>query len=215
LVFGIDLTSTAVKPTACLALDTEGQLIYFGFLATDADIISVQNLYSPRVIAIDAPLSLPLGMCCLEKSCPCRPSSGEKNRKCDRELRRYGIPCYPTTKETFIKELIYRGISLKNKLCHQGFRVIEVYPYATKIRLFGKAIPPKTTREGIAFLKRELANLLPSFSPYLHLFDHNLCDAAMAAYTGLLCHENITEALGDGEEGLIFIPKASQGKRSP
>ena len=211
MVFGIDLTSTAVKPTACLALDTEGQLIYFGFLSTDADIISVQNSYSPQVIAIDAPLSLPLGMCCLEKSCPCRPNSGDKNRKCDRELRRHGIPCYPTTKETFIKELIYRGISLKNKLCHQGFRVIEVYPYATKIRLFGKAIPPKTTREGMTFLKRELANLLPSFSPYLHLFDHNLCDATMAAYTGLLCHENRTEALGDGKEGLIFIPKASQG----
>ena len=117
LFFGIDLTSTTAKPSACLALDDELQLIYFGFIATDDDIITIKNLYSPQVIAIDAPLSLPLGLCCLERSCPCQPKSSEKNRKCDRELRHRGIPCYPTTKETFIKELIYRGISLKNKLC--------------------------------------------------------------------------------------------------
>jgi predicted nuclease with RNAse H fold len=214
LFFGIDLTSTTAKPSACLALDDKLQLIYFGFIATDDDIITIQNLYSPQVIAIDAPLSLPLGLCCLERSCPCQPKSSEKNRKCDRELRHRGIPCYPTTKETFIKELIYRGISLKNKLCQQGFNVIEVYPYATNTCLFGKAIPRKTTPEGISFLKQRLANLLPTLSPYLELFDHNLCDAATAAYTAFLYHQNMAEALGDAGEGLIFIPKASQGKGS-
>lgn len=215
LFFGIDLTSTPAKPSACLALDDKLQLIYFGFMATDDDIITFQNLYSPKVIAIDAPLSLPLGLCCLERSCPCQPKSSEKNRKCDRELRHRRIPCYPTTKETFIKELIYRGISLKNKLYQQGFNVIEVYPYATNTCLFGKAIPRKTTPEGISFLKQRLANLLPTLlSPYLELFDHNLCDAASAAYTAFLYHQNMAEALGDAEEGLIFIPKASQGKGS-
>ena len=215
LVFGIDLTSTPSKPSACLALDAERQPVYLGFLATDDDIIAIQNFYSPQVIAIDAPLTLPRGLCCLEKSCPCQPKSREKNRKCDRELRRNGIPCYPTTKESFIKELIYRGIELKGKLSHEGFNVIEVYPYATKVRLFGNAIPGKTTREGRDFLKQRLAALLPSLSPYLEAFNHDLCDAAMAAYTAFLCRQGRAEALGSGEEGLIFIPGSSRDEQIP
>ena len=209
LVFGIDLTSTPSKPSACLALDAGRQPVYFGFLATDNDIIAIQNFYSPQVIAIDAPLSLPRGLCCLEKSCPCQPESREKNRKCDRELRRNGIPCYPTTKESFIKELIYRGIELNDRLSHQGFKVIEIYPYATKVRLFGKSIPGKTTQEGMAFLRQQLAALLPSLSPYLEAFNHDLCDAALAAYTALLCHQGRAEALGSRQEGLIFVPTSS------
>lgn len=209
MVFGVDLTSTAVKPSACLALDKGGQLVYFGFLATNDDIIAIQNLYSPQVIAIDAPLSLPLGLCCLEKSCSCQPKSKEKNRKCDRDLRRQGIPCYPTTKETFIKELIYRGIELKNKLNKQGFKVIEVYPYASMVRLFGKNIPKKTTNKGISLFKQRLANLLPTLNPHLELFDHNLCDAAIAAYTAFLHCQNIVEALGDSKEGLIYVPRTN------
>jgi hypothetical protein len=38
------------------------------------------------------------------------------------------------------------------------------------------------------------------------MVDHNLCDAAVAAYTGLLYHQDNVETLGIDEEGLIFIP---------
>ncbi|MFW6105480.1 MAG: hypothetical protein ACOC7P_02735, partial [Chloroflexota bacterium] len=71
--FGIDLTSTKAKPSACLGLDSESQLVYLGFLTENSDIVALLNFYSPQVIAIDAPLSLPLGLCCLEESCPCKP----------------------------------------------------------------------------------------------------------------------------------------------
>jgi predicted nuclease with RNAse H fold len=63
--FGIDLTSTEAKPSACLGLDTKLQLVYFGFLAKNSAIVALSNFYSPQVIAIDAPLSLPSGLCCL------------------------------------------------------------------------------------------------------------------------------------------------------
>lgn len=206
IFFGIDLTSTAAKPSACLGLNDKLQLVYLGFVAKDSDIIAMANLYSPQVIAIDAPLSLPLGLCCLEESCGCQPKSGRKSRQCDQELRQQGIPCYPTSKKTFIKSLIYRGIELKNKLCQQGFRIIEIYPYASKVRLFGKAIPKKTTPQGMAFLISSLGNILPSLKPWLGGFDHDLCDAAIAAYTGVLYGQNMVDALGNSEEGLIFIP---------
>jgi Uncharacterized conserved protein len=129
-----------------------------------------------------------------------------KNRQCDQKLRLQGFSCYPTSKKTFIKSLIYRGTRLKNKLCEQGFQVIEIYPYASKVRLFGKATPMKTTPRGMTFLKEHLESLLPNLKPYLSIFDHNLCDATMAAYTAFLYCLNMVDALGNSEEGLIFIP---------
>jgi len=207
--FGIDLTSTEAKSSACLGLDSKSQLVYLGFLTENRDIVTLLNSYSPQVIAIDAPLSLPLGLCCLEESCPCKPKFPRKNRQCDQELRQQGIPCYPTSKKTFIKDLIYRGIELKASIgreVKQSGQVIEVYPFASKVRLFGKTIPRKTTKQGMSFLGDKLGEILPGLKPYLDMFDHDLCDAAVAAYTALLYHQDRVDALGSSEEGLIFIP---------
>jgi len=206
--FGIDLTSTEAKPSACLGLDSKSQLVYLGFLIKNRDIVNLLDFYSPQVIAIDAPLSLPLGLCCLEESCSCQPKFPRKNRQCDQELRRQGIPCYPTSKKTFIKDLIYRGIELKTSIgreVKQAGQVIEVYPFASKVRLFGKTMPLKTTKQGMNFLRDKLGEILPSLKPYLDMFDHDLYDAAVAAYTALLHHQNRVEALGSSEEGVIFI----------
>jgi predicted nuclease with RNAse H fold len=206
---GIDLTSTESEPSACVGLDGKSQLVYLGFFTKNKDMVALLDFYSPQVVAIDAPLSLPLGLCCLEESCSCKPKSPRKNRQCDRELRRHGLPCYPTTKKTFIKDLIYRGIELKTSIARelkQASPVIEVYPFASKVRLFSKALPPKTAKQGIRFLRDRLGEILPSLEPYLDLLNHDLCDAAIAAYTGLLYNQNRTQALGDCEEGLILIP---------
>lgn len=206
---GIDLTSTEAKPSACVGLDGKSQLAYFGFLPKDRDIIALANFYSPEIIAIDAPLSLPLGLCCLEESCPCKPESPRKTRQCDEELRQRGIPCYPTSKKTFIKDLIYRGIKLKTGMereLKQAGQVIEIYPFASKVRLFDGAVPRKTTKQGMVFHRNKLEDILPCLKPHLDMFDHDLCDAAIAAYTALLCHQNKARALGSSKEGLIFIP---------
>jgi len=207
--FGIDLTSTEAKPSACLGLDGKSQLVYLGFITENKDIVTLLNFYSPQVIAIDAPLSLPSGLCCLEENCPCKPEFPRKNRQCDQELRQQGIPCYPTSKKTFIKDLIYRGIELKTSIdreVKQAGQVIEIYPFASKVRLFGKTMPRKTKKQGVSFLKDMIGGILPGLKPYLDMFDHDLCDAAVAAYTALLYHQNRVEALGSSEEGLIFIP---------
>ena len=161
------------------------------------------------MIAIDAPLSLPAGLCCLEENCLCRPKFPRKYRQCDQELRQQGIPCHPTSKRTFIKDLIYRGIELKTSISRevkQAGQVIEVYPFASKVRLFGTTIPQETTRQGMGLLRGKLGDILPTLRPYLDMFDHDLADAGIAAYTGLLYHQNRAETLGDSEDGLIFIP---------
>jgi predicted nuclease with RNAse H fold len=207
--FGIDLTSTEAKPSACLGLDSKSQLVYLGFLTENRDIVNLLNFYSPQVIAIDAPLSLPLGLCCLEESCPCKPKFPRKNRQCDQELRQQGITCYPTSKKTFIKDLIYRGIELKASIgreVKQVSQIIEVYPFASKVRLFGKNVPRKTTKQGMSFLRDKLGDILPSLKPYSGMLDHNFYDAAVATYTALLRHRNKVDTLGSSEEGVIVIP---------
>jgi len=207
--FGIDLTSTEAKPSACLGLDGKSQLVYLGFLTKNRDIVALLNLYSPQVIAIDAPLSLPLGLCCLEQSCTCKPKFPRKNRQCDQELRQQGIPCYPTSKKTFIKDLIYRGIELKARIgcrTNQICQVIEVYPFASKARLFGETVPRKTTKQGMSFIRDKLEDILPDLKLYSDMLNHDICDAAVAAYTALLYHRNKVDVLGSSEEGVIVIP---------
>jgi len=105
--------------------------------------------------------------------------------------------------------LIYRGIDLKNSIgreAKQACQVIEVYPFASKVRLFRKDIPRKTTKQGMSFARDKLGDILPGIEPYLDMFNHDLCDTAVAAYTASLHHQNKADALGNNAEGLIFIP---------
>ena len=179
-------------------------MIDAGFLGTDADILELVPSY--KLVAIDAPLSLPKGLCCLEESCSCQPSTEVKGRDCERELARQGIPCYFTTKKSIIKEMVKRGIRLKARLECMGCEVIEVYPYVSKVRLLGKNIPKKTTPAGLVFLKQHISQLLPNLAPHIDGFSHDLCDAAIAAYTAFLHYQDKTEPCGDPEEGIIYIP---------
>jgi predicted nuclease with RNAse H fold len=205
LLFGIDLTSAKTKPSACVYLNKKLEVIYHGFSYSDSAIIAKITSLPPQVIAIDSPLSLPSGLCCLNQDCACQASSPLKGRNCERQLAKLGIPCYFTTKKSIIKKMVERGIRIKRQLEQQGHEVIEVYPYASKVRLFGKPIPKKTTSEGLAWLRKKLSSLFIDI--HLDKWSHDLCDAAIAAYTGYLYVCGNAEAVGNEEDGLIYIPK--------
>jgi len=66
-------------------------------------------------------------------------------------------------------------------------------------------MPRKTSKQGMSLLREELGGILLALRPYVDMFDHDLGDA-IAACTGLLYHRNKPDALGNSEEGLIFIP---------
>jgi len=109
--------------------------------------------------------------------------------------------------------MVYRGIGLKVKLEAMGYEVIEVYPYGSKVRLFGKNIPKKTTSAGLTFLKNHLIRLLPILTPYIDRFNHDMCDAAIAVYTAFLYSQDKTELCGDPEEGTICLPFLDRATR--
>ena len=121
-------------------------------------------------------------------------------------MAKEGISCYFTTKKSIIKKMVYRGIRLADELRQYGYDVIEVYPYASKRRLFGKYIPKKTTSAGIAWLRNRLNGLLYNCDIYGEKWNHDLCDAAIAAYTGFLYKHGEIEAFGDSAEGYIYLP---------
>jgi predicted nuclease with RNAse H fold len=207
-VIGLDLTTSPEKAAAYAVLTQEMDIVAEGFVTANEELIALAEEHRPTLVAIDAPLSLPLGLCCLEESCPCRPASSRKGRRCERELSALGIGCYYTTKRSIIKGMVYRAIALKEKLGGKGFSVIEVYPYASRVRLFGK-LPRKTTEAGRRGLQEGLHCFIPAIPlTQESLLSHDALDALLAAYTGVLYLKGQTRALGDPAEGLLHIPTA-------
>jgi predicted nuclease with RNAse H fold len=204
---GIDLTSSTAKPSACVGLDGQLNLAFRAWAISDSEMLDLAETYSPIVFGIDAPLALPEGLCCLEESCACQPKRLDNGRECERVLASLGIPCYFTTKKSIIKEMVYRGIGLRKELDQRGCRVVEVYPYASKACLWGRPIPRKSSPQGLDFLRHHLAMLLPSLAPHVADFNHDLCDAAMAAYTAYLAWAGAAEPLGNSADGFIWVPK--------
>ena len=58
----------------------------------------------------------------------------------------------------------------------------------------------------LAFLKQYISELLPNIAPYVDEFNHDLCDAAIAAFTAFLHEQHKTEQYGKAEEGVICLP---------
>jgi predicted nuclease with RNAse H fold len=206
---GIDPTSAPGRPSAFAVLDDQGRLQDVGLVGGDDDILALAGRWRPRYVAIDAPLNLPQGMCCLEESCPCTPASPDGLKAAERALLKEGIGLFRTTKRSIIKAMIYRAIGLRRTLEERGHTVMEVYPYTSKVRLFGRPIPKKTTKAGRQWLRGRLEGLVPGLREHEGRLGHDELDAIVAAHTAYLHGQRQAEALGDPHEGLIYVPRAS------
>lgn len=204
---GIDLSASPNRPSACALLDGDARLLNMASFMTFEELQGLLGTHKPSLIAIDAPLSLPLGLDCLEEDHPCASSLDQKGRTSEQELARMHIGCFFTTKRSIIKGLIYRGLKMREDLVQMGYMVIEVYPYATKVILFGDKIPPKNSARGLAFLKQKLDGLVEGIDPHLDGLNHDGCDSLLAAYTACLHQGDRTDSLGSADEGYIVVPK--------
>ena len=170
-------------------MTVETSLIY-----TDKEILSKIRHIGPRIVAIDAPLSLPPGRKSLEER------NGNHLRDCDRELLKKGIKFFPVTLGP-MRKLTERGIRLKKILEKEGFIALEAYPGGAQDVL---GIPRK--QKGLEKLKAGLENLgLKGLGNGMS--DHEL-DAITCAYVGKLFSEK--EAVIYGGSYGIIMPK---GKR--
>jgi predicted nuclease with RNAse H fold len=124
---GIDLAALPKNQTGVCLFDGE----YFApcTLHDDEEILNYVRERRPRVVAIDAPVTLPRGRCCWDDAC-CGP---RKIRECDRMLIARGHRVFPPG-FSFMKQLTLRGKNLKEQLAE--YEVIEVHPRTT-MRILG------------------------------------------------------------------------------
>lgn len=214
---GIDLTASAKKPSAYCMLDTDLTIVEWDAAGSDAGLNRVIQRLNPAVTGIDAPLTLPAGLCCLEPECACTPVSPSKGRQVERMLSRMGIASYYCSKQSAIKLLIYRGMALSQAWTASGYQVIEIYPYASKVRLFGKnALPRKSSRAGRHALLDGMGAVLGrtlDLPRVKGVAPHDMLDALVAAYSVWLYAHNRAAAVGDPDEGVIWIPIAGGNRQ--
>lgn len=140
-IVGIDLAGVEERDTGfCILKDLK---VESHILHGNKEIINKVLEVNPRVVAIDAPLALPLGRCCLKDDCSCR---GKGHfRKCDLELRKMGISFFPITLGP-MKKLTVRGIDLRKILEKGGVEVVETYPGGAQ-NIWG--IPRRNNLDGL------------------------------------------------------------------
>ena len=208
VILGVNLRASPHRPSTVVALDHQSTIAFMNSFAEDDELTEIAQCHQPKLITIGAPLGLPAGLSCLETSCSCcfeRPQ--RKGRLLELELSRMGISCFFTNKGSIIRNLIYRGMALSSRLRQLGFEVLETYPHATKVILFGDKVPPKNSAASLAFMKERLLPLIGGLTPHLKSLDRNGCDAVLNAYTGLLHSQDATDVLGTPEEGTLVLPK--------
>ena len=207
-VLGVDLRASSKKPSSIAVLDTQSHLTELSSFYEDSELTKLVDELQPELVAIGAPLNLPSGFCCLDQSCDCRFSvSDRKGRLLELELAKMGISCFYTNKGSIIRDLIYRGIHLSKILRESGHDVIEVYPHATKMLLFGDKVPPKNSAISVSYMIGHLTPLVSGMERHADDLDRNTCDAIINAYTGQLHAQSKTDVLGDPEEGILVLPK--------
>lgn len=178
-VVGIDLTGSQERWSGLATLDGN-RLIEATRLKSDLAIQEYVLDYSPDVVSIDSPLSLP-------------EDPNKIYRDCELELKRRGIGVYWCLLPS-MKALTMRGISLANRLREKNIAVIESYPGAAQDIL---NIPRKS--KGV----KELASALAEYGILGNLeVTHDELDAVTAAIVGTLYLKGDYEALG-----CLILPK--------
>ena len=189
-IVGLDLAGVESRPTGfCIlrGLNAETSLVY-----EDEEVLSRTVDGRPKLVAIDAPLSLPAG----------RDSIYQRTkvhlRECDRELQRRGIRFFPVTLGP-MRRLTSRGMNLKRVLESKGLRVVEVYPGGAQDVL---GIPRK--QRGLDGLRAGLERVgVRGLND--HMSDHEL-DAVTCAFVGKLLLEGKATVYGNSEQAII-MPK--------
>jgi uncharacterized protein len=193
-ILGLDLAGSPRRPTGFCIL--QGRRVKVGHLFGDEDIFETVETAAPKLIAIDAPLALPAGRCCLRDTCACAGTT--HFRVSDYELRRLGIRFFPMTLGP-MRRLTQRGMHLKAALEAGGFAVIETYPGAAQdIWGMPRQRDVAALRQGLARF-RLLGLKRSERSPHV-------LDAVTCALVGRLYLSGGAWSIGSPDEALMILP---------
>jgi predicted nuclease with RNAse H fold len=193
LIVGLDLAGVESRPSGlCILMNMEAEtsLVY-----KDEEVLKRIRESKPKIVAIDAPLSLPSGRESVEQR------TNVHLRECDKELLRRGIKFFPVTLGP-MRKLTSRGISLRRTLEKKHFRVIEVYPGGAQDIL---GIPRK--QRGLERLRAGLEKV--GIGGLNSRMSHHELDAVTCALVGKLFLENKAITYGISEQTII-MPKGEE-----
>lgn len=173
MIIGIDLSAKEHNPTGLCFLN--GEVAVTKDVFTNFEVISLCCTNPVRLIAIDAPLST------------------EKNRKCDRQVKKYGA--MPTSMYS-MELLAERASNLINHLESSDIKFIEVFPTGTA-KILG------------VYSKNRKLTMKNLTEQYNIRFDGNFSkhqiDSFLAALTGTLWLKDLCLEFGD-HMGKIILP---------
>ena len=190
-VIGIDLAGSPKRWSGLCYLDQELRCA-LSKAKSDNEIVEFVEEGRPRLVAVDAPLSLPRSRASLE-------GPGPVMRECDRRLMEMGIKLLPLTLKP-MQMLTMRGISLKRRLEELGYKVIEVYPGGAQDFL---GIPRKS--RGLEGLRKGLEAY--GLRGLREDVSGDELDAATCALVGWMYLRGMCMEIGDPDEGVIVMPK--------
>jgi uncharacterized protein len=193
-ILGLDLAGSPRRPTGFCVL--RGRRVTVGHLFGDEDIFTTVDTAAPHLIAIDAPLALPAGRCCLLNTCACAGTT--HFRVSDYELRRMGIRFFPMTLGP-MRQLTQRGMHLRAALEDRGFAVIETYPGAAQdIWNIPRQRDVVGLRRGLSRFRLQGLHRSES-SPHV-------LDAVTCALVGQLYLCGTALSIGSPDEALMILP---------
>lgn len=190
-IIGLDLAGVEKNPTGYCVLD--GMNANTCLLYSNEEIIKKCIENNPKIIAIDAPLSLPAGRKSLEER------TNVHLRDSDRALLKIGIKIFPPTLGP-MRKLTVRGIFLRETFEAKGYRVIEAYPGGAQDVW---RVPRK--QKGIDQLRKGLEGI--GVIGLNSLMSHHELDAATCALVGKLFLDGQTITYGSPEQGIV-MPKS-------
>jgi predicted nuclease with RNAse H fold len=184
---GIDLAGSEKRNTGFCILKNSNATTFV--LHKNEEILEKVKESNAKIVAIDAPLFLPLGRKSLEQK------SNVHLRECDKQLLRMHIKFFPITLGP-MRMLTKRGIFLRKELEKIGKIVLETYPGAIydllKIKRNEKEIKMAFKKLGIKFKNNITRDEL---------------DSIACAYMAKLYSKEQYIKIGRKEEGFMYLPK--------
>ena len=106
-IVGLDLAGVETRPTGFCILENMNAMTFVVY--KDEEMIKKIQETKPKIVAVDAPLSLPAGRKSIDER------TGTHLRECEKELLRRRIRFFPVTLGP-MRKLTFRGIKLRKIL---------------------------------------------------------------------------------------------------
>jgi len=193
---GVDLAGSTKRPTGGCIMNRSLR-VQCMVLHSDGEILEFVESSGAKVVAIDAPLALPLGRHCLGEHCRGR----EHFRACDLALRRMRIRFFPISLGP-MRALTKRGIKLRKKLEDRHVEAIETYPGASQ-----DILGIKRKQYGLRELQTSLMELGCSGDIKLRELTGDELDAVSCALVAKDYSEGRYLAIGNPSEIMMILPR--------